>query len=159
MFTHGTLNRPLEMKTPPPLNQGSDSMRGDAANQALGVTRANYSSAVSSLCLQCDWYILALSEQVLFFSSHTSARGHSGVTQCVYQFTTITTDISCLFIFPCFLPQRGVLYQGLHSGSSMVAMGKAGLLGHGLGGYGLPSPGASGASAWLFCFCPIRIQI
>jgi len=29
------------------------------------------------------------------------------------------------------LPQRGVLYQGLHS----------------LGGYGLPSPGASGASA------------
>lgn len=29
----------------------------------------------------------------------------------------------------------------------MVAMGKAGLLGHSLGGYGLPSPGASGTSA------------
>lgn len=94
-----------------------------------------------------------------FFFSHTSDRGHSGVTQCVYQFTTTTSDISCLFIFPRFLPQRGVLYQGLHSGSSMVAMGKAGLLGHGLGGYGLPSPSASGASAWLFCFCAIRIQI
>lgn len=43
--------------------------------------------------------------------------------------------------------QRGRLYQGLHSGSSMVAMGKAGLLGHSLGGYGLPSPGASGTFA------------
>lgn len=41
-------------------------------------------------------------------------------------------------------PQRGVLYQGLHGGSSMVAMGKAGLLGHSLGAYGLPSPAASG---------------
>ncbi|XP_075895750.1 myocyte-specific enhancer factor 2B isoform X2 [Nelusetta ayraudi] len=41
------------------------------------------------------------------------------------------------------LNQRGVLYQGLHSSSSMVAMGKAGLLGHGLGGYGLPSQGAT----------------
>ncbi|TNN39400.1 hypothetical protein EYF80_050431 [Liparis tanakae] len=40
---------------------------------------------------------------------------------------------------------RGVLYQGLHSSSSssMVAMGKAGLLGPSLGGYGLPSPGAA----------------
>ncbi|XP_035502675.1 myocyte-specific enhancer factor 2B [Scophthalmus maximus] len=36
---------------------------------------------------------------------------------------------------------RGLLYQGLHSGGSMVTMGKAGLLGHSLGGYSLPSPG------------------
>ncbi|XP_061593729.1 myocyte-specific enhancer factor 2B [Cololabis saira] len=40
-------------------------------------------------------------------------------------------------------PARGLLYQGLHGSSSMVAMGKAGLLSHSLGGYGLPSPGAS----------------
>ncbi|XP_053285800.1 myocyte-specific enhancer factor 2B [Pleuronectes platessa] len=33
---------------------------------------------------------------------------------------------------------RGLLYQGLHTGSSMMAMGK---LGHSLGGYSLPSPG------------------
>uniref|UniRef100_A0A8C6T3Z2 Myocyte enhancer factor 2b n=1 Tax=Neogobius melanostomus TaxID=47308 RepID=A0A8C6T3Z2_9GOBI len=38
---------------------------------------------------------------------------------------------------------RGHLYQGLHSGTSIVAMGKTGLLGHSLGGYGLPSPSAS----------------
>ncbi|XP_068615485.1 myocyte-specific enhancer factor 2B-like [Brachionichthys hirsutus] len=38
---------------------------------------------------------------------------------------------------------RGVLYQGMHTGSSMVAMGKAGVLGHSVGGYGLPSPGSS----------------
>ncbi|XP_054645778.1 myocyte-specific enhancer factor 2B isoform X2 [Dunckerocampus dactyliophorus] len=38
---------------------------------------------------------------------------------------------------------RGVLYQGLHSASSVVAMGKAGLLGHTLAGYGLSTPGAS----------------
>ncbi|XP_061744620.1 myocyte-specific enhancer factor 2B isoform X2 [Nerophis ophidion] len=35
---------------------------------------------------------------------------------------------------------RGVLYHGLHGGSSVVAMGKAGLLGHALAGYGLASP-------------------
>ncbi|XP_017262620.1 myocyte-specific enhancer factor 2B [Kryptolebias marmoratus] len=39
--------------------------------------------------------------------------------------------------------RRSLLYQGLHSGSSMVAMGKAGFLSHSLGGYGLPSPGTS----------------
>lgn len=48
MFSHGTLNRALEMKSPPPLNQASENMRGDAATQALGVTRANCGSAVSS---------------------------------------------------------------------------------------------------------------
>ncbi|XP_026200997.1 myocyte-specific enhancer factor 2B [Anabas testudineus] len=85
VFSHGNLNRALDIKTPPPLNLGSENLRGDAAtNQAMGPTRANHNSA-----------------------------------------------------------QRGLLYQGLHSGSSMVAMGKAGLLGHSLGGYGLPSPGAS----------------
>lgn len=51
MFSHGTLNRALEMKSPPPLNQASENMRGDAATQALGVTRANCSSAVSSYWL------------------------------------------------------------------------------------------------------------
>ncbi|XP_031724356.1 myocyte-specific enhancer factor 2B [Anarrhichthys ocellatus] len=83
VFSHGNLNRALEMKSPPPLNLGSENLRGDAANQCMGASRANHNSA------------------------------------------------------------RGVLYQGLHSSSSMVAMGKAGLLGQGLGGYGLPSPGAS----------------
>ncbi|KAF3834993.1 hypothetical protein F7725_027551, partial [Dissostichus mawsoni] len=73
VFSHGNLNRALDMKSPPPVNLGSDNLRGDAANVGLGATRANHNSA------------------------------------------------------------RGVLYQGLHSGSSMVAMGKAGLLGHSLG--------------------------
>ncbi|XP_041861332.1 myocyte-specific enhancer factor 2B [Melanotaenia boesemani] len=83
VFSHGNLNRTLDMKSPPPLNVGTENMRADAVNQGMGVTRANHSSA------------------------------------------------------------RGLLYQGLHSSSSMVAMGKAGLLGHSLGSYGLPSPGAS----------------
>ncbi|KAJ3599059.1 hypothetical protein NHX12_033022 [Muraenolepis orangiensis] len=42
---------------------------------------------------------------------------------------------------------RGFLYQGLHAGNSMVSMGKSGLLGHSMGGYGLPSPGAPSMSA------------
>ncbi|XP_067369344.1 myocyte-specific enhancer factor 2B isoform X1 [Channa argus] len=83
VFSHGNLNRSLDMKSPPPLNLGSENLRGDAANQAMGPTRVNHNSA------------------------------------------------------------RGLLYQGLHSGSSMVAMGKAGLLGHSLGGYGLQSIGTS----------------
>lgn len=63
-------------------------------------------------------------------------------------------DISVsLKTFSFSFHQRGLLYQGLHSGSSMVAMGKAGLLGHTLGGYGLPSPGASGTSAVQHQFC------
>uniref|UniRef100_A0A3B4AKK5 MADS-box domain-containing protein n=1 Tax=Periophthalmus magnuspinnatus TaxID=409849 RepID=A0A3B4AKK5_9GOBI len=41
-------------------------------------------------------------------------------------------------------PERGHLYQGLHSGGSIVAMGKTGLLGHSLGGYGMGSPTTSG---------------
>ncbi|XP_047443102.1 myocyte-specific enhancer factor 2B isoform X1 [Mugil cephalus] len=83
VFSHGNLNRALDMKSPPPLNLGSENLRADAANQGMGATRANHN------------------------------------------------------------PARGLLYQGLHSGSSMVAMGKAGLLSHSLGGYGLPSPAAS----------------
>uniref|UniRef100_A0A665T356 Myocyte-specific enhancer factor 2B-like n=1 Tax=Echeneis naucrates TaxID=173247 RepID=A0A665T356_ECHNA len=81
MFSHGNLNRTLDMKSPPPLNLGHENMRGDAVNQAMGATRA-------------------------LSANHNSA--------------------------------RGLLYPGLHSSSSMVAMGKAGLLGHSLGGYGLP---------------------
>ncbi|KAM6921608.1 myocyte-specific enhancer factor 2B [Xenentodon cancila] len=77
VFSHGNL------KSPPPLNLGSENVRAEAANQGMGSTRANHNSV------------------------------------------------------------RGLLYQGLHSGSSMVAMGKAGLLSHSLGGYGLPFPGAS----------------
>lgn len=67
MFSHGTLNRALEMKSPPPLNQASENMRGDAATQALGVTRANCGSAVGSLWLavwsiyQCENWLLFLS--------------------------------------------------------------------------------------------------
>ncbi|KAM8875007.1 myocyte-specific enhancer factor 2B [Spinachia spinachia] len=80
VFSHGNLSRPVEMKSPPPLNLGSETPRGDAGSQALGPARANH---------------------------------------------------------------RGVLYHGLHSSGAMVATGKAGLLAHSLGGYGLPSPGAS----------------
>ncbi|KAM3619710.1 uncharacterized protein V6R79_012412 [Siganus canaliculatus] len=83
VFSHGSLNRALDMKSPPPLNLGTENLRGDATNLGMGASRANHSSA------------------------------------------------------------RGVLYQGLHSSSSMVAMGKSGLLSHTLGGYSLPSPGAS----------------
>ncbi|KAM9383870.1 myocyte-specific enhancer factor 2B isoform 1-T2 [Pholidichthys leucotaenia] len=80
VFSHGNLNRAVDMKSPPPpLGMGSDNLRADVANQVIGATRSNHSSA------------------------------------------------------------RGLLYQGLHSSSSMVAMGKAGLL----SGYGLPCPGAS----------------
>ncbi|XP_029905336.1 myocyte-specific enhancer factor 2B [Myripristis murdjan] len=82
VFSHGNLSRAMD-KSPPPLNLGSDGLRGEAVSQGMGATRANLGSA------------------------------------------------------------RSLLYQGLHPGSSMVAMGKAGLLGHSLGGYGLPSPGAS----------------
>uniref|UniRef100_A0A3P8SIM9 Myocyte enhancer factor 2b n=1 Tax=Amphiprion percula TaxID=161767 RepID=A0A3P8SIM9_AMPPE len=82
VFSHGNLNRALDMKSPPPLNLGSENLRAEAANQAMGAARANHNSA------------------------------------------------------------RGLLYQGLHSCSSMVAMGKAGLLSHSLGGYGLPPPGS-----------------
>lgn len=42
--------------------------------------------------------------------------------------------------------QRGLLYQGLHNSGSMVTMGKAGLLGHNMGGYSLPSPISPGLS-------------
>ncbi|XP_013872189.1 myocyte-specific enhancer factor 2B [Austrofundulus limnaeus] len=59
-----------------------------------------------------------------------------------------TTDFSVTLRFLnaglCFSAhQRGLLYQGVHGGSSMVAMGKAGFLSHSLGGYGLPSSGTS----------------
>lgn len=50
MFSHGSLNRALDMKSPPPLNLGSDGLRGDAAMQSAGVTRVNHSSAVSGCC-------------------------------------------------------------------------------------------------------------
>ncbi|KAM3875965.1 myocyte-specific enhancer factor 2B [Diretmus argenteus] len=83
VFSPGNLSRALDMKTPPPLNLGSENLRGETVNQGMGATRANFSSA------------------------------------------------------------RGLLYQGLHPSTSMVAMGKAGLLGHSLGSYGLPSPGVS----------------
>lgn len=55
---------------------------------------------------------------------------------------TITAHFSCSFC----ADQRGVLYGGLHGGGSMVAMGRAGLLGHSFGGYGFPSPGTAGTS-------------
>ncbi|XP_008305507.1 myocyte-specific enhancer factor 2B isoform X2 [Cynoglossus semilaevis] len=72
-------SRTLDVKSPPPLNLGSEVLRGNAANQAVRVNH-NHSSA------------------------------------------------------------RGLLYQGLHNSGSMVTMGKAGLLGHNMGGYSLPSP-------------------
>ncbi|XP_020795726.1 myocyte-specific enhancer factor 2B isoform X2 [Boleophthalmus pectinirostris] len=45
---------------------------------------------------------------------------------------------------------RGHLYQGLHSGGSIVAMGKTGLLGHSMGGYGMSSPTASEYQSGLY---------
>ncbi|XP_011471858.1 myocyte-specific enhancer factor 2B isoform X2 [Oryzias latipes] len=75
VFSHGSVNRALDMKSPPPLNLGSDNLQADAANPGMGSTRANHNSA------------------------------------------------------------------GLQAGNSMVAMGKAGLLSHGLGGYGFPTSG------------------
>lgn len=50
MFSHGGLNRTLDMKSPPPLNLGADNLRGDATNQGIGATRTNYNSAVCSSC-------------------------------------------------------------------------------------------------------------
>lgn len=51
VFSHGSLNRALEMKSPPPpppaLNLGTEILRGEAANQGMGATRANHSSSVS----------------------------------------------------------------------------------------------------------------
>uniref|UniRef100_A0A3B5LWH4 Uncharacterized protein n=1 Tax=Xiphophorus couchianus TaxID=32473 RepID=A0A3B5LWH4_9TELE len=86
MFSHGNLNRALDMKSPPPLSLGR----------------------VTSLHILC--------------------------------FTICTSPHH----------QRSLLYQGLHSSSSMVAMGKAGLLSHSLGGYGLPPAGASGKSVFNY---------
>lgn len=52
VFTHGNLNRGLEMKSPPPsLSLGPDGLRGDAANQGMGPSRINHNSAVSSVTL------------------------------------------------------------------------------------------------------------
>uniref|UniRef100_A0A3Q3MTL0 Myocyte enhancer factor 2b n=1 Tax=Mastacembelus armatus TaxID=205130 RepID=A0A3Q3MTL0_9TELE len=76
MFSHANLNRALDMKSPTPLNLGSENLGSESLHRQHG--------------------------------------------------------------------DRGLLYQGLHNGSSMVAMDKAGLLGHSLRGYGLPSTGASG---------------
>ncbi|CAB1324445.1 unnamed protein product [Coregonus sp. 'balchen'] len=73
MFSHGNLSRALEMKTPPPLNLGSENRRTES-QPGMGGTRANFNSSV---------------------------RNH------------------------------------------MLAMGKAGLLSHSLGGYGLASAGPS----------------
>lgn len=47
VFSHGNLNRALDMKSPPPLNMGTENLRADGANQGMGATRANHSSAVS----------------------------------------------------------------------------------------------------------------
>ncbi|MBN3309763.1 MEF2B factor, partial [Amia calva] len=80
MFSHGNLSRALEMKTPPPLNLGSENRRAET-HPGLPGTRASL-----------------------------------GTTQ-------------------------RVLYQGMPAGNHVVPMGKAGLLGHGLGGYGLSSAG------------------
>lgn len=110
MFSHGGLSRSLDMKSPPPLNLGSENLRGDPGNQA---TRVNHGSAVRSrLC-----------------------RPAQAITRDNWSFLL------------CFCAdQRGVLYGGLHGGSSMVAMGRAGLLGHSFGGYGFPSQGTAGTS-------------
>ena len=44
VFSHGNL------KSPPPLNLGSENVRADATNQGMGSTRANHNSTVSSRC-------------------------------------------------------------------------------------------------------------
>lgn len=83
---------------------------------------------------------------------------HELTTTLLWVWSALKDVTDMIFIFyacndaSVFGHQRGVLYQGLHSGGSMVAMGKAGLLSHSLGGYGLPSPGASGTSAVYHLF-------
>lgn len=52
------------------------------------------------------------------------------------------------YLSPCDV-QRGLLYPGMHPGNHMLAMGKTGLLSHGLGGYSLSSAGPSGKAAAL----------
>lgn len=56
MFSHGGLNRSLDMKSPPPLNLCSENLRVDAANQGVATSRVNHSCAVSSCCYNtlCD---------------------------------------------------------------------------------------------------------
>ncbi|CDQ85946.1 unnamed protein product [Oncorhynchus mykiss] len=44
MFSHGNLSRALEMKTPPPLNLGSENRRTES-HPGMGGTRANFSSS------------------------------------------------------------------------------------------------------------------
>ncbi|XP_030640063.1 myocyte-specific enhancer factor 2B [Chanos chanos] len=88
MFSHGNLSRTLDMKTPPPLNLGSDGRRMDTY-PGLTSTRNNLTNAV---------------------------RGHR------------------------------MLYQSMHPSNHMLAMSKAGLLGHNLGNYGSPDYGHTGFS-------------
>lgn len=48
MFSHGGLNRSLDMKSPPPLNLGGENLRGDVpTNQAA---RVGHGSSVRSRC-------------------------------------------------------------------------------------------------------------
>lgn len=59
---------------------------------------------------------------------------------------TIRPGSLLIFLVLFCADKRGVLYGGLHGGGSMVAMGRAGLLGHSFGGYGFPSAGTPGTS-------------
>ncbi|XP_024908110.1 myocyte-specific enhancer factor 2B isoform X1 [Cynoglossus semilaevis] len=109
-------SRTLDVKSPPPLNLGSEVLRGNAANQAVRVNH-NHSSAVSSCC--CPLRLKRCQQQAAHAVKSTLD------TQGCFANTSVN---------------RGLLYQGLHNSGSMVTMGKAGLLGHNMGGYSLPSP-------------------
>lgn len=154
VFSHGNLTRALEMKSPPPpLNLGSENLRGDASNQGMGVTRANHSSAVSNCCYHVLRIMFAVGCKTWpLYSNWNNTPG--GASCCANSYSNLMKSIkvNVMKMFPSSGPQRGFLYQGLHSGSSVVAMGKAGLLGHSLGGYGLSSPVASGTCTWLHQF-------
>lgn len=45
MFSHGSLSRALDMKTPPPLSLSNDGRRGEV-HPGVGVTRGNLTNAV-----------------------------------------------------------------------------------------------------------------
>ena len=171
------------MKSPPVLTLGSESLRADAANQAMAPTHVNHSSAVSysmvwwnrcqwqaadtHIRTHCRWQTIK-TQPLTALQTWTSTFTHF-LTHSLFTFEIFTYEVTPLEIFPFLtislcVHQRGLLYQGLHGGSSMIAMSKAGLLGHSLGAYSLPSPATPGLSAndfkwsvwWCFLFAIIR---
>lgn len=112
VFSHGNLNRALDIKSPPPLNLGSENLRGEAANQGMGTTRANHNSAVSSCYypvwstlmgvsksnMYCMWHLL----NVLLFSksqwTHQSKQNkHSFFWHCHATLRNYRKNVLCMW--------------------------------------------------------------